>query len=167
VLAGLAAGNAVIAKPAEQTALIATRAVELMHEAGMPREAIQLLPGSGSTVGAAADLGPAHRRRLLYRLDRHRPAHQQGDGRVHAAPDAPLMAETGGLNAMIVDSTALPEQAVRDIWPLPSRAPASAAPPCACSMCRRTSPNLLEMLFGAMDELRLGDPWQLDTDVAR
>ena len=114
IAAALAAGNAVIAKPAEQTPLIAARAVTLMHQAGVPPAALQLLPGDGSTVGAAltsdarvagvcftgsTEVAQTVNRAMASNLD----------------PRAPLIAETGGLNAMIVDSTALPEQAVRDI----------------------------------------------------
>ncbi|OXS16525.1 bifunctional proline dehydrogenase/L-glutamate gamma-semialdehyde dehydrogenase [Zobellella denitrificans] len=165
VLAGLAAGNAVIAKPAGQTALIASRAVELMHEAGIPREAIQLLPGSGSTVGAALTSDP--------RIDgvcfTGSTATAQRINKVMAesmAPDAPLVAETGGLNAMIVDSTALPEQVVRDVLASSFQ---SAGQRCSALRMlyvqKDIADHLLEMLFGAMDELRLGNPWQLDTDV--
>ncbi|WP_375057957.1 bifunctional proline dehydrogenase/L-glutamate gamma-semialdehyde dehydrogenase PutA [Zobellella sp. DQSA1] len=165
VLAGLAAGNAVIAKPAGQTALIATRAVELMHEAGIPCEAIQLLPGSGSTVGAALTSDP--------RIDgvcfTGSTATAQHINKVMAesmAPQAPLVAETGGLNAMIVDSTALPEQVVRDVLASSFQ---SAGQRCSALRMlyvqKDIADHLLEMLFGAMDELRLGNPWQLDTDV--
>ncbi|UXN73314.1 aldehyde dehydrogenase family protein [Devosia sp. A8/3-2] len=106
-------GNPVLAKPAPQTPLIAHRAIQLMHEAGIPRDAIQLLPGAGE-VGTALTsdariAGVAFTGSLptARRIDRAMAA--------NLAPDAPLIAETGGLNAMIVDSTALPEQAVRDV----------------------------------------------------
>ena len=165
VLAALAAGNAVVAKPAEQTPLIAARAIELMHEAGIPREAVQLLPGDGATVGAALACDP--------RVDGVCFTGSTATARLingamagHLAPDAPLIAETGGLNAMIVDSTALPEQAVRDIV---TSAFQSAGQRCSALRIlyvqREVEERLLGMLFGAIDELRVGDPWDLATDV--
>jgi len=165
IFAALAAGNAVVAKPAEQTPLIAARAVALMHKAGIPREVVQLLPGDGATVGAALACdrridgvcftGSTATARLINRAMAE-----------HLAPDAPLIAETGGLNAMIVDSTALPEQAVRDIV---ASAFQSAGQRCSALRIlyvqREVEERILEMLFGAMDELRIGDPWELATDV--
>ena len=165
ILGALAAGNAVIAKPAEQTPLIAGRAVSLMHEAGIPRATVQLLPGDGATVGAAlaADpridgvcfTGSTETARLINRAMAE-----------HLAPDAPLIAETGGLNAMIVDSTALPEQAVSDIV---ASAFQSAGQRCSALRIlyvqREVEERILEMLSGAMDELRIGDPWNLATDI--
>ncbi|ATI40920.1 bifunctional proline dehydrogenase/L-glutamate gamma-semialdehyde dehydrogenase [Pacificitalea manganoxidans] len=165
ISAALAAGNGVLAKPAEQTALVADHAVRLLHEAGVPRSALQLLPGRGDVVGAAiagdgrvsgvaftgsTDTALRIRRSMAYAL----------------APGAPLIAETGGLNAMIVDSTALPEQAIRDIV---ASAFQSAGQRCSALRClyvqEDVADTLLEMLQGAMDELRLGDPWHLSTDV--
>ena len=165
IFGALAAGNAVIAKPAEQTPLIAARAVQLMHEAGIPRGALQLLPGGGATVGAALSADPridsvcftgsTETARLI---DRAMAA--------NLAPEAPLIAETGGLNAMIVDSTALPEQAVRDIV---ASAFQSAGQRCSALRVlyiqREVEERILAMLFGAMDELRIGDPWAPATDV--
>ena len=134
ILAALAAGNAVVAKPAEQTPLIAARAIALMHEAGIPRDAVQLLPGDGATVGAALArdaridgvcfTGSTATAALINRA-------MAG----HLAPDAPLIAETGGLNAMIVDSTALPSRRCATSSPPRSRAPASGARRCASSTC--------------------------------
>jgi len=165
IAAALAAGNAVIAKPAEQTPLIAARAVALIHEAGVPVAAIQLLPGDGHTVGApltaearvagvcftgSTEVAQAINRTMAANLD----------------PRAPLIAETGGLNAMIVDSTALPEQAVRDIIASSFQSAGQR-----CSALRMlyiqsdVADRVLKMLQGAMDELRLGDPWELATDV--
>ncbi|SDW30892.1 bifunctional proline dehydrogenase/L-glutamate gamma-semialdehyde dehydrogenase PutA [Marinobacter mobilis] len=165
VLASLAAGNAVIAKPAEQTVLIATRAVELMHEAGIPKEVIQLLPGSGATVGAALTSDA----RIAGVCFTGSTATAQRISRVMAdamSPDAPLVAETGGLNAMIVDSTALPEQVVRDVLASSFQ---SAGQRCSALRMlyvqKDIADHLLEMLFGAMDELALGNPWALSTDV--
>ena len=165
ILAAVAAGNAVLAKPAEQTPLIAARAVALMHEAGIPRDVVQLLPGDGASVGAALARDPrvdgvcftgsTETARLINRSMAE-----------HLAPDAPLVAETGGLNAMIVDSTALPEQAVRDIV---ASAFQSAGQRCSALRIlyvqREVEGRMLEMLFGAIDELRIGDPWNLATDV--
>ena len=165
ILAALAAGNAVLAKPAEQTPLIAARAVALMHEAGIPRDVVQLLPGDGAAVGAALARDP--------RIDGVCFTGSTATARLinramaeHLAPDAPLIAETGGLNAMIVDSTALPEQAVRDIV---TSAFQSAGQRCSALRIlyvqREVDERILEMLFGAIDELRVGDPWDLATDV--
>jgi len=165
IAAALVAGNAVIAKPAEATPLIAARAVALMHEAGIPREIIQLLPGEGSVVGAALVSDPrvdgvcfTGSLATAKSIDR-----AMAD---HLAPTAPLIAETGGLNAMIVDSTALPEQAVRDIL-----ASAFQSAGQRCSALRmlyvqeEAAGRTLEMLHGAMEELAVGDPWHLTTDV--
>lgn len=165
VLAALAAGNCVIAKPAEQTSLIATRAVELMLEAGIPRSAIQLLPGAGASVGVALTSDPriagvcfTGSTPTAIRINRNM-AKQM-------APDAPLIAETGGLNAMVVDSSALPEQVVSDVL-----ASAFQTAGQRCSALRMLylqkdiADKILEMLFGAMDELKVGDPWLLDTDI--
>ncbi len=165
IAAALAAGNAVLAKPAEQTPLVAHFAVVLLHLAGVPRAALQLLPGDGPTVGAALTSDP--------RVDGV--AFTGGTDTAKAiaramaqslAPGAPLVAETGGLNAMIVDSTALPEQAVRDIL---ASAFQSAGQRCSALRCLYVqddiAEDLLEMLTGAMDTLRAGEPWELATDV--
>ncbi|MBK0398675.1 bifunctional proline dehydrogenase/L-glutamate gamma-semialdehyde dehydrogenase PutA [Limibaculum sp. M0105] len=165
IAAALAAGNAVIAKPAEQTPLIAARAVALLHEAGVPLTALQLLPGDGPTVGGRLSADPriagvcfTGSTETAKRIDRAMAE--------HLAPDAVLIAETGGLNAMIVDSTALPEQAVRDIIASSFQ---SAGQRCSALRClylqEDVSTRVLEMLTGAMDELILGDPWSLSTDV--
>jgi RHH-type transcriptional regulator, proline utilization regulon repressor / proline dehydrogenase / delta 1-pyrroline-5-carboxylate dehydrogenase len=165
IAGALAAGNAVLAKPAEQTPLIAAAAVRLLHEAGVPPAALQLLPGDGATVGAAltadarvngvaftggTDTARIIRRSMAENLD----------------PAAPLIAETGGLNAMIVDSTALHEQAVRDIL---ASAFQSAGQRCSALRClyvqQDVERDFRRMLFDAMDELSLGDPWHLATDV--
>lgn len=166
IAAALAAGNAVIAKPAEQTPLIAARAVELMREAGVVKAALQLLPGDGPSVGAplTADpriagvcfTGSTEVARLIDRTMAKT-----------AAPDAALIAETGGLNAMIVDSSALTEQAVRDIL---ISAFQSAGQRCSALRIlyvqEEARERLLGMLHGAMAALRIGDPWDLDTDVS-
>jgi len=165
IAGALAAGNAVIAKPAEQTPLIAAWATRLLHEAGVPREALQLLPGRGSTVGKALTAD----RRMDGICFTGSTATGQAINRSMAEygqPVAPLVAETGGLNAMIVDSTALPEQAVGDII---ASAFQSAGQRCSALRClyiqSDVADNILNMLFGAMDELRLGDPWELKCDI--
>ena len=165
IAAALAAGNGVIAKPAEATPLIATRAIQLLHKAGVPRSALQLLPGEGPVVGAAITSDP----RIAGVCFTGSTATAQRINRAMAdslSPVAPLIAETGGLNAMIVDSTALPEQAVRDIL-----ASAFQSAGQRCSALRMlyvqtdVADTILRMLFGAMDELRLGDPWGHATDI--
>jgi RHH-type proline utilization regulon transcriptional repressor/proline dehydrogenase/delta 1-pyrroline-5-carboxylate dehydrogenase len=165
IAAALVTGNAVIAKPAEQTPLIAARAVALLHQAGIPAEVLHLLPGDGPSVGAplTADpriagvcfTGSTDVARLIEgQLSRTAPA------------DAMLIAETGGLNAMIVDSTALPEQAVRDVI---ASAFQSAGQRCSALRIlyvqRDVEKKILEMLQGAMKTLQLGDPIDISTDV--
>ncbi len=163
--AALAAGNAVIAKPAESTSLIAFRAVELLHEAGVPKEALQLLPGKGSVVGAALSSHPFVSG-MCFTGSTATAQHINRAMAKHLDPGAPLIAETGGLNAMIVDSTALPEQAVRDIV---ASAFQSAGQRCSALrvlyLQEDIEENFLEMLIGAMDELSVGDPWLLSTDI--
>ena len=165
IAGALATGNGVLAKPAEQTPLIAHRAVQLLHEAGVPRDVLQLLPGDGATVGAAltsdarisgvAFTGSTETALLIRRAMAE-----------NLAPGAPLIAETGGLNAMVVDSTALPEQAVRDVV---QSAFQSAGQRCSALRCLYVQEDIAdkftEMLFGAMEALNLGDPWQLATDI--
>ena len=164
IAAALAAGNAVIAKPAEQTPLIAHRAVQLMREAGVPDGVLQLLPGDGVSVGAPLVASPdiagvafTGSTEVAKRIDRQL---------AETAPRAMLIAETGGLNAMIVDSTSLMEQAVRDIV---RGAFQSAGQRCSALRIlyvqKDAAPALREMLKGAMEALRLGDPWALSTDV--
>ena len=162
--AALAAGNAVLAKPAEQTPLIAHLAVQLLHQAGVPTTALQLLPGDGR-IGAALTRDPrvngvaftgSTEVALLIRAAMAE----------HADPTAPLIAETGGLNAMMVDSTALPEQAVRDVLASSFQ---SAGQRCSALRClylqEDVADHTLAMLYGAMDELALGNPADLFTDV--
>ncbi len=164
IAAALAAGNAVIAKPAEQTPLIAARAVELLHQAGVPDKVLQLAPGD-ARVGAAltgdariagvAFTGSTEVARII--------------NRALAARDAPiatLIAETGGQNAMIVDSSALAEQVVRDVI---QSSFLSAGQRCSALrvLCiqRDVADHVIEMLTGAMQELRLGWPGRLDSDI--
>jgi RHH-type transcriptional regulator, proline utilization regulon repressor / proline dehydrogenase / delta 1-pyrroline-5-carboxylate dehydrogenase len=165
VAAALAAGNAVIAKPAEQTPLTAALAVQLLHTAGVPPQVLQFLPGDGGTVGAAltkdpriagvAFTGSTDTARLIERSLASR------NGGI-----ATLIAETGGLNVMIVDSSALPEQVVLD-----AVASGFNSAGQRCSALRmlllqeEIAPRVLELLAGYMDELRIGDPALLATDV--
>ena len=165
IAAALAAGNTVVAKPAEQTPLIAFEAVNLFHKAGLPVEALHLLPGRGETVGAAlcADLrvggvcftGGTDTARLINRSLSER------DG-----PIIPLIAETGGLNAMFVDTTALREQVIDDMV---VSAFGSAGQRCSALrlafLPNDTADMLIEGLKGAMDQLKLSDPGRPDTDV--
>ncbi|MBS1300779.1 bifunctional proline dehydrogenase/L-glutamate gamma-semialdehyde dehydrogenase PutA [Loktanella sp. SALINAS62] len=164
IAAALAAGNAVIAKPAEQSPIIAKLAVDLMHKAGVPTSALQLLPGGGD-IGAAVTSdrrikgvaftgSTATARKIAAAMAEH------------CLPGTPLIAETGGLNAMIADSTALPEHAVRDII---NGAFRSAGQRCSALRClyvqEDVADKLIEMLKGAMNALTLGDPWALSTDI--
>ncbi len=164
IAAALAAGNAVLAKPAEQTPLIAACAVALLHAAGVPASALQLLPGGGD-VGAALT-GDARINGVAFTGSTATALKIRRNMAAHCAPGTPLIAETGGLNAMIVDSTALPEHAIRDII---NGAFRSAGQRCSALRClyvqEDIADNLLRMLKGAMDELRVGDPWHLSTDV--
>ncbi|MBM96664.1 MAG: bifunctional proline dehydrogenase/L-glutamate gamma-semialdehyde dehydrogenase [Oceanospirillaceae bacterium] len=165
ILAAVAAGNTVLAKPADQTPLIAARAVELMHEAGVPLDVVQLLPGSGVKVGAALTAS-SRIDGVCFTGSTATATHINRNMAKHMAADAPLIAETGGLNAMMVDSTALPEQVVNDVL-----ASAFQSAGQRCSALRvlyvqeDIADNLLHMLFGAMDELQLANPWDLHTDV--
>jgi len=165
VAAALAAGNSVIAKPAEQTPLVAARAVELFHAAGVPGGVLNVLPGDGAEVGAAAVAdtrvaGVAFTgstetaRRINCAL-------AERDG-----PIATLIAETGGQNAMFVDSSALPEQVVLDSV---MSAFNSAGQRCSALrlLCLQEdiADRVIELLKGHMDELEVGNPAHLSTDV--
>jgi RHH-type proline utilization regulon transcriptional repressor/proline dehydrogenase/delta 1-pyrroline-5-carboxylate dehydrogenase len=164
ISAALATGNAVLAKPAEQTPLIAHRAVQLLHEAGVPRTALQLLPGPGSRVGAGLTSDPRISG-VAFTGSTETALRIRSAMADNLRPGAPLIAETGGLNAMIVDSTALPEQAVQSII---ESAFQSAGQRCSALRClyvqEDIADDLLKMLKGAMDVLNLGDPWYLDVD---
>jgi RHH-type transcriptional regulator, proline utilization regulon repressor / proline dehydrogenase / delta 1-pyrroline-5-carboxylate dehydrogenase len=165
VTAALAAGNSVIAKPAEQTPLIASRAVAMLHEAGVPEGVLQLMPGDGPTVGkplvddpriaGVAFTGSTETAQII----------QQGLTN-RSGPIVPLIAETGGQNAMIVDSTALPEQVVVDAVFSAFRSAGQR-----CSALRvlfvqnDIMPVITKILAGATEELRVGDPALLRTDV--
>jgi RHH-type proline utilization regulon transcriptional repressor/proline dehydrogenase/delta 1-pyrroline-5-carboxylate dehydrogenase len=165
VSAPLAAGNAVIAKPAGQTPLIGALAVDLMHKAGIPQDIVQLAPGSGRVVGGTLTshpllsgvvfTGSTETARMINRTLAER------DG-----PIIPFVAETGGQNAMIVDSSALPEQVTRDVI-----ASAFQSAGQRCSALRvlfvqeDVSDGMIKMIAGAMEALTVGDPSDLATDV--
>ncbi|MEM7631013.1 MAG: bifunctional proline dehydrogenase/L-glutamate gamma-semialdehyde dehydrogenase PutA [Pseudomonadota bacterium] len=163
IAAALAAGNAVIAKPAEQTPLIAHRAVSLLHAAGVPAAALQLMPGGGALGGALTAAAPDC---VAFTGSTATALHIRASLADHARPGTPLIAETGGLNAMIVDSTALPEQAVRSVI---ESAFQSAGQRCSALRCLYVQEDIAdsfqEMLTGAMDTLVMGAPWDLSTDV--
>jgi RHH-type proline utilization regulon transcriptional repressor/proline dehydrogenase/delta 1-pyrroline-5-carboxylate dehydrogenase len=167
VAAALAAGNVVLGKPAEETPLIAAQAVQILHEAGVPVGAVQLLPGDGR-IGAAL-VGDVRIRGVMFtgstevaRLIQKQLAHRLlPDGR-----PVPLIAETGGLNAMIVDSSALPEQVVADVL---ASAFDSAGQRCSALriLCLQedVADRMLTMLKGGLAELSLGSPDRLSVDV--
>jgi RHH-type proline utilization regulon transcriptional repressor/proline dehydrogenase/delta 1-pyrroline-5-carboxylate dehydrogenase len=165
IAAALATGNAVIAKPAEQTPLIAARAVEIMRQAGVPEGIIQLLPGDGPSVGAPLVSDPRIAGVCFTGSTEVAKGIEQQLAET-AAPDAMLIAETGGLNAMIVDSTALPEQVVRDVI-----ASAFQSAGQRCSALRvlylqdDIAPKVTKMLTGALAALTVGDPSDIETDV--
>jgi RHH-type transcriptional regulator, proline utilization regulon repressor / proline dehydrogenase / delta 1-pyrroline-5-carboxylate dehydrogenase len=168
VAAALAAGNVALAKPAEQTPLIAHRAVQLFHEAGVPAGALQLLPGRGETVGAALTRD-ARVKAVIFTgstevaqlINRTLAARAQQEG-----ADIPLIAETGGQNALIVDSSALPEQVVQDVL---TSAFDSAGQRCSALrvlfLQEDIADKTIKMLKGAMRELRVGVPDRLATDI--
>ncbi len=165
IVAALAAGNTVVAKPAEQTPLIAARAVALLHEAGVPAEVLHLVPGDGPNVGAPLVADPRVAGvAFTGSTDTARAINATLAGR--GGPIVPLIAETGGINAMIVDSSALSEQVVAD-----TLASSFNSAGQRCSALRvmfvqeDIAHRLLEMLAGAMAELRIGDPALLATDV--
>ena len=164
IAAALAAGNPVLAKPAEQTPLIAYEAVRLAHAAGIPPAALQFLPGPGDTVGAALVADP---RIMGVMFTGSTATARLIDRSLAGREDNPvLIAETGGLNAMIVDSTAQPEQVVADVL---ASAFDSAGQRCSALriLCVQTeiADRVTTMLRGAMAELRMGDPAELATDI--
>ncbi|TNJ35887.1 bifunctional proline dehydrogenase/L-glutamate gamma-semialdehyde dehydrogenase PutA [Arenimonas terrae] len=165
VAAALAAGNSVIAKPAEQTTLIAFAATKLLHEAGVPADVLQFLPGDGATVGAALTKDPrvagvcfTGSTETAWAINRSLAARN--------ASIAALIAETGGQNALIADSSALPEQLVKDAM---ASAFDSAGQRCSAARVLFVQSDIADkvvhMLAGAMDELVVGDPALISTDV--
>ncbi|MDE3116879.1 MAG: bifunctional proline dehydrogenase/L-glutamate gamma-semialdehyde dehydrogenase PutA, partial [Pseudomonadota bacterium] len=165
IAGALAAGNSVLAKPAEQTPLIAAAGTLLLHQAGVPAEVLHLLPGDGPELGnplfadarlagvaftGSTEAATAINRALAART----------------GPIATLIAETGGLNAMIVDSTALPEQVTRDVI---ASAFDSAGQRCSALrvlfLQEDVADKMLDLILGNMDEIKIGDPMKLDTDI--
>lgn len=165
IVAGLVTGNCVIAKPAEQTPLIAAFAVKLMHQAGIPTGAIQLLPGSGELIGAAlvADL---RIKAVLFTGSTATANHINRALASRGGELIPLIAETGGQNAMIVDSSALLEQVAMDAV---SSAFGSAGQRCSALRVlyvqEEVYPRMVDLIKGSMSELVVGDPRWLTTDV--
>jgi RHH-type proline utilization regulon transcriptional repressor/proline dehydrogenase/delta 1-pyrroline-5-carboxylate dehydrogenase len=165
ITAALAAGNTVVAKPAPETPLVAHAFVQLLHEAGIPRSVLQLTPADGADFAAlafnhwalagVAFTGSTATARSISRALASR----------HGAI-VPLIAETGGINAMIVDSTALPEQVVDDVI---ASAFSSAGQRCSALrvlyLQEETAQRTIDLLIGAMQTLKIGDPADLDTDV--
>jgi len=165
ITAALAAGNAVLAKPAEQTPLIGYLAINLLHQAGVPKNAVQFVPGPGETIGAELTqseniqgvifTGSNQTARIISQTLAQKPR-----------AILPLIAETGGQNCMVVDSSALPEQVVRDVL---SSAFDSAGQRCSALrvlyLQEEIAPVIIKMLTGAMAELTLGDPSLLNTDI--
>ncbi len=173
IAAALSAGNTVIAKPAQQTPLIAALASKLLHQAGIPSDALQLLPGDGITIGnqLVSDVringvcftGSTTVAKLIENNLANRSSSAIEAG---ADCDPMLIAETGGLNAMIVDTTALTEQVVRDVL---VSAFQSAGQRCSALRIlyvqEEAEERLLTMLTGALDTLNIGNPWQMSTDI--
>ncbi|MEX2335225.1 MAG: aldehyde dehydrogenase family protein, partial [Pseudohongiella sp.] len=164
VTAALVAGNTVVAKPAEQTPQVAAAAVDLLHQAGIPRDVLHLIAGGAETgarlVGDKRVTGVA----FTGSTDAARAINQNLAAR--NGPIATLIAETGGLNAMLVDSSALLEQVVADVLQSGFQSAGQR-----CSALRvllvqeDIADELTELLAGAMDELSIGDPADLSTDV--
>lgn len=165
IAAALAAGNTVVAKPAEQSPITAFEAVRLFQKAGLPQDALHLLPGPGETVGAALTADPRIAGVCFTggtdtaRLINKTLAEREG-------PIIPFIAETGGLNAMFVDTTALREQVIDDVI---LSAFGSAGQRCSALrlvfLPHATADELIEGLAGAMDELALGEPSSADVDI--
>ncbi len=165
VVAALVAGNAVIAKPAEQTSIVATKIVERMHAAGIPKQVLQLIVGNGARIGQTlisdtrvsgiAFTGSTETAKIIQRQLAER------DGEI-----IPLIAETGGQNAMLVDSSALAEQVVDDII---QSAFYSAGQRCSALRVlfvqQEIADTIITMLCGACEELVIGKPWEITTDI--
>lgn len=171
--AALAAGNTVIAKPAQQTSLIAARAIELLHEAGVPVGALQLLPGDGVTVGNRLVSNPrlngvcfTGSTGVAKHIEATLASRSLDSSTDNVDPDPMLIAETGGLNAMITDTTALTEQVVRDVI---MSAFQSAGQRCSALRIlyvqEEAESRVLTMLSGALDTLTIDNPWNMSTDI--
>jgi len=165
VTAALVAGNAVVAKPAEQTPLIAAAGVRLLHEAGVPADVLHLLPGDGPGVGAPLVADPRVAGVAFTGSTETARAINETLAR-RGGPIVPLIAETGGQNVMIVDSSALPEQVVRDVLISSFQSAGQRCSALRVLFVQEDIADKLEtMLVGAMAELRVGGPALLSTDV--
>ncbi|WP_416140890.1 bifunctional proline dehydrogenase/L-glutamate gamma-semialdehyde dehydrogenase PutA [Halomonas sp. HK25] len=166
VVAAAVAGNTVLAKPAEQTSIVAHRVIELLYEAGMPRDVVQLLPGDGPTVGSVLTRDPRITGVVFTGGTDTAQIINRALAAREGAPLPALIAETGGMNAMIVDSTALPEQVVADVIQSSFQ---SAGQRCSALrvlyLQEDVADRVIEILNGAMAELRVADPRDLGTDV--
>ncbi|ROS05463.1 L-proline dehydrogenase /delta-1-pyrroline-5-carboxylate dehydrogenase [Sinobacterium caligoides] len=165
VIAGLVTGNTVLAKPSEQTILIAARAVELLHQAGVDHDAVILLPTDGPTAGDSLLSEPAIKG-VMFTGSTNTAQHIYQQLATRGGELPVLIAETGGQNALIVDSTALPEQVVDDVI---SSGFQSAGQRCSALRVlfvqEDIADKLSEMIVGAMKEMRIGLPTNPSTDV--
>lgn len=165
VVAALVTGNTVVAKPAEQSPLIAAQAIKLMHKAGVPHNVLHLLTGSGRELGPLlmADKRVAG---VAFTGSNATAQSIQGDLIKRGTELPPFIAETGGQNVMLVDSTALPEQVIDDVI---QSAFLSAGQRCSALRVlyiqQDIADDLLNMLKGALDTLQIGRPWKLSTDI--
>jgi RHH-type proline utilization regulon transcriptional repressor/proline dehydrogenase/delta 1-pyrroline-5-carboxylate dehydrogenase len=164
-VAALAAGNCVIAKPASQTPFIAAKAIALLHEAGIPKEVVQLMPGSGSVVGNTL-VTDDRVKGILFTGSTETARGINLKLAARLGPIVPFIAETGGQNAMIVDSSALAEQVTQDVITSAFR---SAGQRCSALRVLFVQENvadkIINMIMGAMDELKVGHPGEISTDV--
>ncbi len=166
VAAALAAGNAVLAKPAEQTSIIGSRAVQLLHQAGVPGGVLNFIPGRGSVVGKIAIADPRVAGVCFTGSNETSRTIQRTLADRTSGPIATLIAETGGQNAMVVDSSALPEQVVLDVVASSFN---SAGQRCSALRVLFVQEDIadrtLEVLKGYMQQLKVGDPALLETDI--
>ncbi|WP_259411899.1 bifunctional proline dehydrogenase/L-glutamate gamma-semialdehyde dehydrogenase PutA [Coxiella burnetii] len=165
IAAALVTGNAVIAKPSGQTPLTGALVTRLFHEAGVPKEILQLMPGSGKTVGQAL-IEDTKISGVIFTGSDATARHIQKTLAARPGPIVPFVAETSGINAMIADSTALPEQLVNDVI---VSAFDSAGQRCSALRIlyiqEDIADDVIKMLKGAMAEIKMGDPLLLSTDV--
>ena len=165
IAAALSVGNGVLAKPAETTSICASIATTLLHQAGVPKNVLQLIPGKGEIIGTEFSKSK-HINGICFTGSTETAQKINKNIAENAPVDVAFIAETGGLNAMIVDSTALPEQAIKDII---SSSFQSAGQRCSALrilyLQEDIADEFMEMLFGAMDELVVSDPWLLSTDI--
>ncbi len=165
ITAALASGNTVIAKPAMQTVLIGMRAIQILHEAGIPKDVVQFLPASGKLIGNLL-VSDARVSGIIFTGSTETAQQIQQTLAHRNGPIIPFIAETGGQNAMIVDSSALPEQVVQDVI---TSAFMSAGQRCSALrvlfLQEDIADKTLHMLCGAMNELKMGNPGLLSTDI--